>query len=150
MKNLFENVLGLFIVIILLYTYYYVSQLSHCPCFVANQEKSLDLNYIKFYIILDMIVGIVALYLLSQKRQLITNDKAPLNALTLFAILLALFIHGYMTYNVYHFYKSIRPYCECSQKWQKYIVYLEGISSGLITLQYVLFILFLLLVLMFY
>ena len=97
-----------------------------------------------------MIVGIVALYLLSQKRQLITNDKTPLNALTLFAILLALFIHGYMTYNVYHFYKSIRPYCECSQKWQKYIVYLEGISSGLITLQYVLFILFLLLVLMFY
>ena len=146
---MFEYVLGIFIVVILLYTYYYVSQLKHCPCFLANQEKSLDLNYIQFYIILDIIVGVVALYLLSQKRGYVLN-KNHLDVLTLFAIILALIIHSIMTYNVYYFYKSIRPYCQCSEKWQKYIVYLEGISSGLISLQYVAFILFLLLVLMFH
>lgn len=151
-KSPIQYILAIIIIVILLYTYFYVSKLSYCPCFLSNKEQKLNLEYIKFYIILDLFITIIALFILfNQSNILKTNkDTYQFSLLSFISILFIIFIHGYLTYNVYYFYKSIRPFCECNEKWQKYIVYLEGISSGLLTLQYIFYILFTLLVLLFY
>jgi hypothetical protein len=126
-------ILSLVLIILILYTYYYLVELSNCPCFVSNQDDKLYLDYMKFYLILDLFSILIALFLL--------NTKIP-NSLLIFSVLLVVFIHGYMTYNVYHFYNSIKAYCSCANQWQKYFVYYEGIVAGLVTLQYVISFLF--------
>lgn len=122
-------ILSLILIIIILYTYYYLVELSNCPCFVSNQHDKLHLDYIKFYLLLDLFTIIIALFLLERIKCI------PI--LSIFSVLLVIFVHGYMTYNVYYFYKSIKAYCSCANQWQKYFVYYEGIVSSLVTLQYV-------------
>jgi hypothetical protein len=126
-------ILSFVLIILILYTYYYLVELSNCPCFVSNQDDKLYLDYMKFYLILDLLSIFISLCLL--------NTKIP-NSLLIFSVLLVVFIHGYMTYNVYHFYNSIKAYCNCANQWQKYFVYYEGIVAGLVTLQYVISFLF--------
>lgn len=127
--------LSVILIIILLYTYYYLVELSQCPCFVANQHDKLYLDYMKFYLLLDLFTIVIALF--------ITKKINHMNhILVIGSVLLVIFMHGYMTYNVYYFYKSIKSYCECANQWQKYFVYYEGIVAGLVTLQYVISFLF--------
>lgn len=129
-------ILSLSLIVIILYTYYYLVELSHCPCF---QKDKVDLDYMKFYLLLDLFTIIIALFLMKRKLEITEN------VLLIFAVLLVIFVHGYMTYNVFHFYKSIKQDCFCANKWQKYFVYYEGIVGGLVALQYVISFLFILL-----
>jgi hypothetical protein len=127
--------LSFILIIILLYTYYYLVELAHCKCF---HKDKVDLEYMKFYVLLDLFTIIISLFLMKSKLNTIEN------MLLLFSVLLVIFVHGYMTYNVYHFYNSIRNDCYCVNKWQKYMVYYEGIFSGLVSLQYIVAFLFIL------
>jgi len=113
--------LSFILIIILLYTYYYLVELAHCKCF---HKDKVDLEYMKFYVLLDLFTIIISLFLMKSKVNTIEN------MLLLFSVLLVIFVHGYMTYNVYHFYNSIRNDCYCVNKWQKYMVYYEGIILG--------------------
>jgi hypothetical protein len=122
--------LSVILIIILLYTYYYLVELSNCPCFVANKHDKLYLDYMKFYLLLDLFSIVISLFL-------VKKIKNMNHLLVIGSVLLVIFIHGYMTYNVYYFYKSIKAYCECANQWQKYFVYYEGIVAGLVALQYV-------------
>lgn len=130
--------------VIILYTYYYLVEISKCPCFVANKADELNLEYIKFYLLLDLFSMFLYFFLIFYLKVPVKGQKTKGGAtvtasvLVLFAILLVSFIHGYMTYNVYHFYQSIKSYCECANQWQRYFVYYEGIVASLVTLQYVL------------
>lgn len=129
-------ILSLILIVIILYTYYYLVELSQCPCF---QKDKVDLEYMKFYLLLDLFTIVIALFLMKR-----TIDMTS-NVLLIFAVWLVIFVHGYMTYNVFQFYKSIKQDCFCANKWQKYFVYYEGIVGGLVALQYVISFLFILL-----
>lgn len=136
--------------IIVLYTYYYIVEISKCPCFVANKNEELNLEYIKFYLLLDLFSMFLYFFLIfylnhTKKIQPVKWNKLTRSILVLFSILLVTFIHGYMTYNVYHFYKSVKSYCECVNQWQRYFIYYEGIVASLVTLQYVVSFLFIVL-----
>jgi hypothetical protein len=122
-------ILSVILILILLYTYYYLVELSQCPCFVANQHDKLYLDYMKFYLLLDLFTIVIALFITKKINHM---D----HILVIFSVLLVIFMHGYMTYNVYYFYKSIKSYCDCANQWQKYFIYYEGIVAGLVTLQY--------------
>lgn len=142
------NILLLFIsfilVSIILYSYYYVVQLKNCPCFIENKEDELNLQYIKFYLILDLFSIIIALLLMYNKKMMGggPRSKKEFNFIITLAILLVIFIHGYMSYNVYYFYKSVKEHCSCVNKWQKYFIYYEGIVATLVSLNYVVAFLF--------
>jgi hypothetical protein len=128
-------ILSFVLIILILYTYYYLVELSNCPCFVSNKDDKLYLDYMKFYLILDLFSILIALFLLKHFNGKLKSGIE--NILLIFSVLLVIFIHGYMTYNVYHFYNSIKAYCSCANKWQKYFVYYEGIVSGLVSIQYI-------------
>jgi len=138
-----STVLSIGLIIIILYTYYYLVELSNCPCFVSNQKDELQLDYMKFYLLLDLFTIVIALSLMNHvnpKGGKLKNDVEQI--LVIFSVLLVTLIHGYMTYNVYYFYNSIQPYCNCANKWQKYYIYYEGIVAGLVTFQFVVSFLF--------
>lgn len=137
-------------IVIILYTYYYLQEISHCPCFIANKKKELNVDYMKFYLLLDLVSLLLFMFLFYNKIQ--KGGKSNKTSLTenvwlLASLCLILFIHSYMTYNVYHFYNSVKTYCECVNQWQKYFVYYEGVFSGIVSLQYI-FTLFLVILIM--
>ena len=140
-----SNVLAFVLIIIILYTYYYLVELKNCPCFIKEDE--LQLEYMKFYLLLDLFTIVIALFFLNHIKQIGCKIKNIENILVIFSVLLVIFIHGYMTYNVYFFYNSMNPYCNCANKWQKYYIYYKGIVSGLVSLQYIISFLFILIVL---
>ena len=145
-----SNTLSIVLIIIILYTYYYLVELSNCPCFIANKKDEVQLNYMKFYLMLDLFSILIAMFLfrnIQSKGGKLQNEIE--NVLLIASILIVVLIHGYMTYNVYYFYNSVKSYCNCVQQWQKYFVYYEGIVSGLVTLQYVISFIFIILFLLF-
>jgi hypothetical protein len=141
---LFALISGAMIVIIL-YTYYYLVEISTCPCFVANKKKELNVDYMKFYLLLDLISLLMFMFVVSN-RQKGGKPSSAESLLLVGALALILGIHSYMTYNVYHFYHSVKSYCDCANQWQKYFVYYEGIFSGLVSLQYIFTLLLVLLI----
>jgi len=128
------NILSIALIIIILYTYYYLVELKNCPCFIQNKEENLNLEYMKFYTILDLFTILVSLFFIKHVKKI--GIEKTSNVLVIFSVLLVAFIHGYMTYNVYHFYNSVKSNCQCVNQWQKYYIYYEGIVSSLVSLQY--------------
>lgn len=128
------NILSIALIIIILYTYYYLVELKNCPCFIQNKEERLNLEYMKFYSILDLFTILVSLFFVQHVKKI--GIEKTSNVLVIFSVLLVAFIHGYMTYNVYHFYNSVKSNCQCVNQWQKYYIYYEGIVSSLVSLQY--------------
>lgn len=128
------HILSIALIIIILYTYYYLVELKNCPCFIQNKEESLNLEYMKFYSILDLFTILVSLFFVQHVKKI--GIEKTSNVLVIFSVLLVAFIHGYMTYNVYHFYNSVKFHCQCANQWQKYYIYYEGIVSSLVSLQY--------------
>jgi len=135
-----SNALSFVLIIIILYTYYYLVELKNCPCFIKKEELQID--YMKFYLILDLFTIVIALFFLNHINKFRGKINNIENILVIFSVLLVIFIHGYMTYNVYYFYNSIQSYCNCANKWQKYYIYYKGIVSGLVSLQYIIAFLF--------
>jgi len=98
-------------IVIILYTYYYLQEISQCPCFIANKKKELNVDYMKFYLLLDLVSLLLFMFLFYNKIQ--KGGKSNKTSLTenvwlLASLCLILFIHSYMTYNVYHFYNSVK------------------------------------------
>lgn len=128
------NVLSIALIFIILYSYYYLVELKNCPCFIQNKEENLNLEYMKFYSILDLFTILVSLFFVQHVKKM--GIEKTSNILVIFSVLLVICIHGYMTYNVYHFYNSVKSNCNCVNQWQKYYIYYEGIVSSLVSLQY--------------
>jgi len=152
--NLMLYILSLCMIIILIYTYYYLVEISNCPCFLDNKRDTVNLEYMKFYVLLDLFSIIIALSLLHGINQSGGGKRKKVsfieNILIMFSIIIVVLVHSYMTYNVYQFYNSIKSSCACVNKWQKYFIYYEGIVSGLVSIQYILFFLFILIFLLFH
>ena len=128
------NVLSIALIFIILYSYYYLVELKNCPCFIQNKEENLNLEYMKFYSILDLFTILVSLFFVQHVKKM--GIEKTSNILVIFSVLLVICIHGYMTYNVYHFYNSVKSNCNCVNQWQKYYIYYEGIVATLVSFQY--------------
>ena len=77
--------------------------------------------------------GIVAL--MPSKK---TKGKGMTNILLMFAMLIVYIVIKYnLLVNVYKLSKGIKEGCECSDKWQRFFLYYQGIVSGIEILQYV-------------
>ena len=94
----------------------------------------MNLEYMKFYSILDLFTILVSLFFIQHVKKI--GIEKTSNILVIFSVLLVICIHGYMTYNVYHFYNSVKSNCNCVNQWQKYYIYYEGIVATLVSFQY--------------
>ena len=84
----------------------------------------------KFFQVLEMITySIVIFSLISIKYAKKGGKNFMMSLVSFISVLIALFIMGYMGYNVIHFYKSLKNDCVCANQWQKYFIYAQGIFS---------------------
>jgi hypothetical protein len=130
-SKVFAMICYLFMMVILIQTYYYLIQIDNCPCFNKNDKYSVNIEFMKYFQILEMIVLTIFVtisYITSNKFKNIIPKSGGIFLSTLSAILL-LGISSYMAYNTLNFYINVKEDCKCANSMYKYFVYFEGISS---------------------
>ena len=125
-------VLYLLVVYIFIHTYIYLENLNKCACFQINPKYAVDIEFMKLFQILEIILftfyfGLMA----SFNKKLIKkpNTNIVINIISSISLLLLLGISGYMAYNVLNLYTNIKEDCKCANEFYKYFVYYEGILS---------------------
>jgi len=61
-------------IVIILYTYYYLQEISQCPCFIANKKKELNVDYMKFYLLLDLVSLLLFMFYFIIKYKKVVNQ----------------------------------------------------------------------------
>jgi hypothetical protein len=123
-------VLYLLVVYIFIHTYIYLENLNKCPCFQINPKYAVDIEFMKLFQILEIILftfyfGLMA----SFNKKLIKKPNIVINIISSISLILLLGISGYMAYNVLNLYTNIKEDCKCANEFYKYFVYYEGILS---------------------
>ena len=123
---------------ILLQILSYLNEAESCPCFIdeSNQSKyAPDISFMKFYQFLEIFSLLIFLVLVTfykfPLKKYGNKNNNFLKLLMIISIFMLLFISGYMSLNVGKFYLSVKEDCACVNKWQKYFIYLEGISNSI-------------------
>jgi len=133
-------ILYIIITLIFVYTYYYLAQLNTCECFIKNEKYSVNIEFMKFFQVLEIFLFTlyVGMMVFFNSKIVKKKMKTPL-PLLLSTISLALLIgiNGYMSYNVFNLYNNIKEDCACSSGFFKYFVYYEGIVSFINVLRFV-------------
>ena len=141
-----QIVLSLITLFILLKVYHYLDQLKMCDCFIESQDKNykVNVNFLKFYQVLEMIsLSLLIVLTFLYKNNLIKSTKnKKVNNIFLKTGLLVMFfltimLSGYITYNSLIFYLISKKNCECSNKWQKYFIYMQGVGNSVFFLRLV-------------
>uniref|UniRef100_A0A6C0KJL4 Uncharacterized protein n=1 Tax=viral metagenome TaxID=1070528 RepID=A0A6C0KJL4_9ZZZZ len=120
---------------ILLSVYYYLEQMKECACFVENQHPKYKVNveFLQLYQILEMVsLGIFIIFITMYKRQLFKGgSKSGMKFFVILSVILFLFISGYVSLNSILMYFISKKDCVCMNKWQKYIVYIQGVYNSI-------------------
>jgi hypothetical protein len=133
-------VLYIIILFIFIYTYYYLTQLNSCECFVQNDKYSVNIEFMKFFQVLEIFLFTIYVGMMMSFNSKIIKKKMKMPMpLLLSSISLALLlgINVYMSYNVFNLYNNIKEDCSCSSGFFKYFVYYEGIVSGINVLRFI-------------
>ena len=116
--------------IILISVYYYLDDLTECSCFIEKQHPNykVDINFLKFYQILEIISLIVFIIFITMYKSKIFKggEKNGMRFFVILSTLVFLFITGYVSYSSILLYFTSKKDCMCLNKWQKYIVYIQG------------------------
>jgi hypothetical protein len=133
-------ILPIILIVLCLFSYKYVKELEQCPCFEENKTDKLNIDYIKFYLLLyifSLLIHIFILLFMPVSSHKYVKRGQLYKSILMLSIIIMFIIHGYMGYSVYNFYQSIKDYCSCANKWQKYFIYYTGITSSLNVLFYI-------------
>lgn len=134
-KYTIQLLLSIISFFILLSVYYYLEQMKECACFVENQHPKYKVNveFLQLYQILEMIsLGIFIVFITMYKRKLFKGgNKSGMKFFVILSILLFLCISGYVSFNSILMYFISKKDCMCMNKWQKYIVYIQGIYNSI-------------------
>jgi hypothetical protein len=133
-------ILPIILIVLCLFSYKYVKELEQCPCFEENKTDKLNIDYIKFYLLLyifSLLIHVFILLFMPVSSHKYVKRGQLFKSILMLSIIIMFIIHGYMGYSVYNFYQSIKDYCSCANKWQKYFIYYTGITSSLNVLIYI-------------
>jgi hypothetical protein len=124
---------------IFLHTYYYLDQIDNCPCFHKDGKYAVNIDFMKFFQILEIFiltVYLVSIFFFSSKMFKSKNKKAPL-VLLFIAMAFLLTVSGAMTFNVINFYNNVKEDCKCVDSWYRYFIYYEGIVSFITVFRFI-------------
>ena len=142
-------------VYIFLHTYYYLEQIDNCPCFKKDGKYAVNIEFMKFFQVLEiiMITVFLSLFLLI-KSKMATKEyiaKAITSSMPKFILMLPLVvlivISAFMSYNVLNLYSNIKSDCKCTDSWYRYFLYYEGIVSLISVFRFIVSVILLLIVL---
>lgn len=140
-NSILQLVVSVTAVVILIQIYHYLTELQNCKCFqIQNGMKyTADLEFMKFYQVLEIVSFIlffISTYMLKQKRFSTRGGaKQGLRFISILSFIVLLYIFGYMSYNVFNFFMNMKKDCKCADKWQKYFIYAQGLTTTISTLQ---------------
>ncbi len=124
---------------ILIQTYYYLVKIDNCECFYKNDKYAVNVEFMKFYQILEMILLSILMaigFINGSKTKQIIPKMSGIFLSTLTLVLL-FGVSVYMSYNTLGFYMNVKNDCKCVNSWYKYFVYFEGISSFMMALRFI-------------
>jgi hypothetical protein len=139
---LWLSIMTFLILLIFIMTFKYLNDMESCQCFNENSKYASELEYMKYFQLLEIILFIVILgvSLQNQTDRSVCDfavDFAGAYA-SIFVLLLLLGVHAYMTYSVIQFYSGVKKDCKCvNESWAKYFVYYEGLLSVLVSFRLV-------------
>lgn len=139
--DVFQLIVSIAAVVILVKIYHYLTELENCKCFqIQNGLKyTADLEFMKFYQVLEIVSFVlffISTYMLNQKRFSTRGGaKHGLRFISILSFIVLIYIFGYMSYNVFNFYMNMKKDCKCADKWQKYFIYAQGLTTSVSTLQ---------------
>ena len=150
---------GLIVILILFQVINYLNKLENCDCFNNNaiyNKYKIDIEFLKAYQWLEIFITLIFIYLIFTYREHIckkmkkphTNSKF-LTFLSMIIIPLLLFLSGYISYNSFLLYLTSKKKCKCSDKWQKYYIYFQGIMGFIMLFRFVFLFLFVVLLIMY-
>ena len=127
-------ILYLLVIYIFVHTYIYLENLNNCACFKTNPKYKVDIEFMKFFQILEIIIFTTYFLLMLtigslSKKIIKLQTNIIFKILTSISIGVLLFISAYMAYNVLNLYTNISSDCKCANEYYKYFVYYEGILS---------------------
>lgn len=115
--------------IIYLICYKYIDELNNCECFVVNKSKQLSIKYIKFYLILEICLMLINIFVNSDYILKDKNRRFRIVVLMPVITMLSFIILLMTAYHVYLLYSSVKEDCKCANRWESYLVYYVGILS---------------------
>ncbi len=142
-SKIFALVVYLIMMYILIQTYYYLVQIDNCECFNKNDKYAVNVEFMKFYQFLEMILLTIFVFIgfLNSLKTKIVIPKMSGTFLSTLTFVLLLGVSVYMSYNTFNFYMNVKEDCKCVNSWYKYFVYFEGISTFITALRIIFMIL---------
>ena len=139
--------------LILVSIYYYLDSLHNCDCFIENQHKTYKINieFLKFYQILEILSLLVFVILLTIYKNKVFKggNKFSIKFFIILTTILLLLISGYVSYNTILFFITSKRDCLCVNRWQKYILYIQGIFNSVYFLRIIYYLLFITIIIKF-
>lgn len=136
-----QIILAIISFFILIKVYFYLDELKACDCYIKNEDTNykVDIDFMKYYQILEIVSLILFITLIIfYKTNLIKYKKINKKVnnffmkMFIFIVLFVLLILcGYISYNSILFYLISKKNCDCSDKWHKYFIYIQGVSSSI-------------------
>jgi len=119
----------LIIIYVFLHTYFYLEQLNNCPCFIQNPKYKVDIEFMKLFQLLEIIIFTMYFLLIGVVVKIKRPNNIIIKILSSITLFIVLAINIYMSYNVINLYTNIKEDCNCSNGFYKYFLYYEGIVS---------------------
>ena len=148
-----QIILSIISFFILINVYQYLDDLKECSCFVENQhpDYKINIDFLKFYQILEIITLFIFIVFISMYKSKIFRGggKDGMRFFVILSTLVFLFITGYVSYSSILLYFMSKKDCMCVNKWQKYIIYIQGTFNTIYFLRILFTLLFVFLLLSF-
>lgn len=146
-------ILYIIVIYVFIHTYFYLDQLNNCECFNKNDKYAVNLEFMKWFQILEIFIFSIyvgfMLFIYKQNSNNKINNTFTGLLLSSISLALLLAISLYMGVNVINLYMNIKEDCKCANSNYKYFVYYEGILSMSSVLRFISGIIVIFLVLLF-
>jgi len=133
-KTIVILILSIICIYVNIQTYYYLQLIEKCKC-LDNNKYGIDIHYIKYFDILQLLIFLIYIVWSFVKNQ-VTKIQTASMFITIMLLLLLIGLYSYTSFHIFKFYKDIQKDCKCvEERLSNYFKYFNGISYFMNILQ---------------
>ena len=136
-QKIFVLVLYLLVLFVFIHTYMYLNQLLTCECFVKNNKYSVNIEFMKFFQVLEIFIFSIYVGFMLFVTSKINKQMPSPKILASISLALLICISGYMAYNVVNLYMNISEDCKCANSVYRYFLYYQGVVGASTVLRFI-------------
>lgn len=131
-------IIYLIVLFVFIHTYIYLNQLTTCECFLKNNKYSVNIEFMKFFQILEIFIFTIYIgFMLFVTSTLNKQNTSSPKILASISLALLVGISGYMAYNVINLYMNISDDCKCATSAYRYFLYYQGVVGASTVLRFI-------------